>query len=1005
MVRSKHIFFLTPECFSFRGAMRSLFKIIISLLLLLLTVSLTAQTSTTSSGDWSNDGNWDSGSPNSSDDATINHSMTMDTDITVDADVTFNATLTDDAGGSAYKLTIQGSSNFVTNADITTEGDLIAKNNSVITISGCGTLTVGSAEFQNNAVITVDSCATLVINGDLLMKNNLGMTVNGHVIINGDVTATNNTVIEGDGGISATGEIDVSGSATVFGETEPCATPPCGMGAPLITEVVSIVGGNWSNTATWDCTCVPDSTHNVTIAAGHSVVLDGDNAANNFIINGSFSSSGANSLNVAGNWDNQGTYTNGSETINFDGGIAQNILGAASQTFTNITVSEGSSVTNGTGTITMIGNLLIPAGSFDCANNFILRSDASGTANIGDLTNGTFTGNVIYERQVPAGATNWRFFSSALANQTVSGWNDDFVTAGFVGSDFPSFTFSSVQTYDETVSGSLDSGFVSVVSIAQNLTPGQGFWVWAGDNSSGTAAINLDLIGDINQGPISMPVTWTNTGVVANDGWNMVGNPYPSAIDWDAAGWTKTNIDDAVYIWDPNSGAYASYIAGVGNNGGSNVIASGQAFWVKASGASPVLDAVESVKSTSLADPFKSVNENHIIRMSISKSNTPYVDQTTFNFHDEASKSFEGYYDATKIESRYEEAPYISSESSDGKKLSINSFAIDGDVEIPIYVQVPAAGVYKFNVEDALGIESVACVQIRDEFTENIRTITESTEFIAPVPKTNEPVHRFTLLIGANNILSYTEPTCSQVNDGKIEVVTFGGNVWDYSCIDKDEKEVFSLHNTQEDNIKIDGLGSGVYTIVVNGNSVCSTRSSEIIIPEVAPTVAAFNSDLSGIVLIDNYEFNFLNESSNATDYFWDFGDGNTSALVEPVNNYERAGEYVVTMVASKNDICYDTIMKNILVLDIPFEQKDKFEAHVFPNPVEEGEDVLLHFNKYVESANIQILNSSGVLVYNHFDYIESTQVSLESEGLSAGVYVVTVATVDASVSFKLLIK
>ena len=33
-------------------------------------------------------------------------------------------------------------------------------------------------------------------------------------------------------------------------------------------------------------------------------------------------------------------------------------------------------------------------------------------------------------------------------------------------------------------------------------------------------------------------------------GFNLVGNPYPSAIDWDAAsGWTKTNIDNAVYYF------------------------------------------------------------------------------------------------------------------------------------------------------------------------------------------------------------------------------------------------------------------------------------------------------------------------------------------------------------------------------------------------------------------------------------------------------------------------
>lgn len=43
----------------------------------------------------------------------------------------------------------------------------------------------------------------------------------------------------------------------------------------------------------------------------------------------------------------------------------------------------------------------------------------------------------------------------------------------------------------------------------------------------------------------------------------------------------------------------------------------------------------------------------------------------------------------------------------------------------------------------------------------------------------------------------------------------------------------------------------------------------------------------------------FTNESSGATSYLWDFGDGNTSTAVNPVHTYNAAGTYTVKLYAS----------------------------------------------------------------------------------------------------------
>ncbi|PYI85564.1 MAG: hypothetical protein DME26_10735, partial [Verrucomicrobia bacterium] len=41
---------------------------------------------------------------------------------------------------------------------------------------------------------------------------------------------------------------------------------------------------------------------------------------------------------------------------------------------------------------------------------------------------------------------------------------------------------------------------------------------------------------------------------------------------------------------------------------------------------------------------------------------------------------------------------------------------------------------------------------------------------------------------------------------------------------------------------------------------------------------------------------NFTNSSSGATDYGWDFGDGNTSTAINPANTYTNAGNYTVSL-------------------------------------------------------------------------------------------------------------
>lgn len=75
--------------------------------------------------------------------------------------------------------------------------------------------------------------------------------------------------------------------------------------------------------------------------------------------------------------------------------------------------------------------------------------------------------------------------------------------------------------------------------------------------------------------------------------------------------------------------------------------------------------------------------------------------------------------------------------------------------------------------------------------------------------------------------------------------------------------------------------------------------------------VADFDVELNGL------EATFTDNSSNATDYSWNFGDGNSSDLANPVHQYEQGGAYIVTLSVS-NDCGTAELQDTLTITDLP---------------------------------------------------------------------------------------
>jgi hypothetical protein len=329
---------------------------------------------------------------------------------------------------------------------------------------------------------------------------------------------------------------------------------------------------------------------------------------------------------------------------------------------TTINILSGASLT-----ITPAGMLTVN-GTLNNSGTFTLQSDASGSASIGN-SSGSITGTAIVQRFVPAiaspGPTNsygrrWRFVGSPVQNATFEDWRGEtHVTGAGTGTvvgttnsngfDATSTNNSSIFYYNESIiTGNLNSGWTAPTNTNTAIATGRGYRMFIRGDRSSTAfltssltpatSVTLDLRGTLNSGDITMPVTFTSSGNLADDGWNLLANPYPCEIDWNVihdAGRTGSgpgyngtdyaNLQPDIWIYNPISNSYDTYntLSDIGTgslnsvNGG--VIASGQSFWVKATAASPSLNLKEIHKTTTSATGLFKTTPNGAFHLTLIK--------------------------------------------------------------------------------------------------------------------------------------------------------------------------------------------------------------------------------------------------------------------------------------------------------------------------------------------------------------------------------------------------
>gem|GEM_PF-964505 len=262
----------------------------------------------------------------------------------------------------------------------------------------------------------------------------------------------------------------------------------------------------------------------------------------------------------------------------------------------NLYVETGGKLTvAGGGDLTVKGDLIsdgavtVSSASEVSTGSLIVEGNASGS------------GNVTFERYMDSDGTNtWHLISAPVVGQDVYDLVSEPANGIVVNGTLNKY---GVGEYNEPIDD-WTTYSTSITTGDSIFTIGQGYEILR--NSSGL----VSFTGTLNTGGVDISLAWSG----ADYGWNLIGNPYPSAIGAKVGATSAqnllavnaANLDPSyagLYLWDPDiPGSYQV----INNSGGNNYIQAGQGFFVRANTDEANFSITKAMQSHQPAVDFKS---------------------------------------------------------------------------------------------------------------------------------------------------------------------------------------------------------------------------------------------------------------------------------------------------------------------------------------------------------------------------------------------------------------
>jgi len=423
----------------------------------------------------------------------------------------------------------------------------------------------------------------------------------------------------------------------------------------------------------------------------------------------------------------------------------------ATRTVHNITIERGGKVTLNDGYSLIVNDININSDG-NGTGTFV---DKNTTNSNGLTVNGTTkvqqyltTGRNWYVSSPVSGASSAVFNAAAASNINKLYWYNE--TQGSSASlNWPQIT-------DNSTSLAVTKGYVANVD-ASLLAATNGVTFTGGSLNTG----------DITTGTNGVP-TLSYSSSQAKSGFNLVGNPYPSYLNWNTVSktnlasntmWYRTKVSGTYYFYTYNS---VDGAAGIGISvpaDVTNLIPPMQAFWVRAAGSGASLTfhntdrAHKDVTNNLLRTKAQISSTMQVARLQV--SNGVNSDETVLYTYPDASNQYDSY-DSPKMTNANAAIPEIYTTVSN-ENLVINGMnSIPYDTEIPLGFTTGQAGSnFSIKASQLANFDSGTPLILKDYLDPNNPVITDlsdgsSYSFSSAITTNN--TSRFALIFKAPSV-------------------------------------------------------------------------------------------------------------------------------------------------------------------------------------------------------------------------------------------------------------
>jgi hypothetical protein len=316
--------------------------------------------------------------------------------------------------------------------------------------------------------------------------------------------------------------------------------------------------------------------------------------------------------------------------------------------------------------------------------------------------------------QTPGGDYRWHYIASPVPNVAVTTYSTlnlaQYIESLVTGSD-NSVGWVAYDGYQYSSGTTLGNTF-------NTLTIGKGYNYY-----SSTDAI-VTLTGQISYGNRNPPVT-CGTGYLDYQGYNLIGNPYAACLDWDYNyNLTTPNfVNNAIYF--TLNGTVASYVAGIGTDGGTGTIPPLQGFFVKVNpGATQVplrpasrvhnVEQLRYKKKSTANDSATDTISFARLKMTGGNDSTDLV----VRFNKNATNAFDAKYDAYEFSKTSGDINIWTTFA--GTDYSINGLPFpETGMEVPVGINLKLNGTFRLLLSEMNKLENYS-ILLKDSYTNQL---------------------------------------------------------------------------------------------------------------------------------------------------------------------------------------------------------------------------------------------------------------------------------------------